>query len=88
VYAFEGYYHTFGGSDFQEDGITLSPDFKLLLPYKIVGSILLFGNIGMVGVLIYFQYLLIKNMGLAYLKRFYSIIDLCYITLCMTVFVM
>ena len=67
VYAFEGYYHTFGDSDLKRDGLTLNPDFNLLLPYKIVGSILLLGNVVMVGVLIYFQYLMIKNIGLGYL---------------------
>ena len=45
-------------------------------------------NVVMVGVLLYFQYLLIKNMGFAYLQRFYSLIDLGYISLCMIVFLM
>lgn len=30
-------------------------------------------------VLIYFQYLLIKNMGVAYFARFYSLVDIAYI---------
>lgn len=66
VYAFEGYYHLYGDSEINESGI-FQPDFNKLLPYKICGWILHVGNIVMVGVLIYFQYLLVKNMGIAYL---------------------
>ena len=87
IYTFEGYYHIYGDSEITEDGI-FNPDFKKLMPLKICASLLLIANAIMVGVLIYFQYLLIKNMGIAYIQRFYSWIDLLYICLCIIVFLM
>ena len=58
------------------------------MPFKICASLLLVANAVMVGVLIYFQYLLIKNMRIAYMQRFYSWVDLLYICLCIIVFLM
>jgi len=36
-------------------------------------------------VLIYFQYLLLLNMGFDYFKRFYSIVEVIYIVLVVTI---
>jgi hypothetical protein len=43
--------------------------------------LLLVLNSGMMIILIYFQYLLLLNMGLDYFKRFYSIVEVVYIVL-------
>ena len=86
VYTFEGYYSVYKLNTFEEDGITYLQGSSDLLPYKIMAILLLLLNIGMAGILIYFQYLLIKNMGIPYFYRFYSLIDVAYIFLIIWVF--
>lgn len=49
---------------------------------------MLAANTVMACVLVYFQYLSMKNMGIAYFQRFYGLIDIFYITMCMTIFLM
>lgn len=54
IYTFEGYYSKYRENTFEEEGITYIRGSRDLLPYKILGIILLLMNLGMACILIYF----------------------------------
>lgn len=88
VYVFEGYYSVYKDNIFEVDGEKFITYSKEMMPYKVFAILLLVANFVMANVLIYFQYLSIKNMGKSYLYRFYSIVDVAYIIMCVVVMFM
>ena len=82
---FEGYYSVYKLNTYEEDGVSYVSGSSDLMPYKVFAYILLLLNVGMGGVLIYFNYLLIKNMGKQYFYRFYSLVEITYLSLAMVV---
>jgi len=81
VYVFQAYYRQFSTNLTERDGEIYISGNEESKPYKIAAFLLLILNSIMMIILIYFQYLLLKNMGVDYFKRFYSLVEVIYIVL-------
>ena len=87
VLSFEGYYDVYKTSEFEQDGQIFYQYKPELFWYKFAAYTLLTLNILMSVKIIQFQYHLIKNMGVSYFKRFYSVVDIAYIIMTFMIFI-